>query len=81
MITTAKRLFVIFAQRDGWTYAEATQELTFLLSCNDVKYVRDYYLSTCRIGATKRLNRAGKLAVWSTWENAQNHAAFELECV
>jgi hypothetical protein len=72
-----KQIFILFMMRDGWTHEDATRELTFLLATPVKSVTKEYYITTCRIGAKRSILRIGKLDVWMTWENAQNHGSFE----
>lgn len=72
----AKQIFKNFLIRDGWTAADAENELTFLLASDNISVIQSYYLTCSRVGAKGLGNRAGRIAVWHTWENAINHSTF-----
>lgn len=80
-IEGTRTIFVNFMVRDGrMTVAQARAEYDQYLTINGQAALRDYYLMVRRVGATICLNRAERRAVYETFCNAQNHAAFAAEC-
>ena len=73
----AKATFIGMLQRDmGFTNEQAEQEFKFLV-VNRAQMLREYYtVQLRRVGATKTLNRAQRVSVYDTFENALNHATF-----
>ena len=67
--------FIAFMQRDGFTHDQAASELCILL-VNDRPVLRDYYLTARRTGQSFTLTRKQRADVYSTFENAVNHATF-----
>ena len=72
----AKQIFKNFLIRDGWTAADAENELTFLLASDNISVIKSYYIAVPRIGAKALGGRNGRIVVWNTWENAINHSTF-----
>lgn len=67
------RIFTGFAIRDlGMTSSQAAEELARLQQCS----TRDQYRRISRVGASFVVDRARRDSIWSSYENAQNHACF-----
>lgn len=74
----ARANFVNFCTRDGLlTTEQAREELTRLFANVVRPRLRESYLMGARIGASFTLNRTQRIAVYTTFENALNHATFE----
>lgn len=72
-----KDQFVRFMMRDGWSYADATKEIQYMMGIDDALIGQEFYVYYVRrIGATRTLTRVGRRGVYQTMENAFNHVTF-----
>jgi hypothetical protein len=71
--------FIEFAHRDGLPREHAAFEYDNHLTANGQAMLKDWYLHTSRVGAPFTLNRAQRLSLYLTFENAQAHAWFAAE--
>ena len=72
IVRGVKNIFVEFLRRDGFAVEDAAAEYERVAG-----KTRDEYLTTVRLGATFRLNRAARRGVYETYLNALNHAGAE----
>ena len=75
---TIKHITTEFLVRMGWSRADAIKENDFLWATANTPVLEAHYYKTPRIGSSKQLTRAGKLSVWLTFQNAINHAEFQV---
>lgn len=76
MKTTARLIFIEFMVRDGFDRKVAEVEFDEFLTINGVKRTKDSYLMMSHIGSMILTNRAGRMSIYMTFENAVNHATF-----
>lgn len=73
-----RHIFIEFAHRDGIPREHAADELSRHLTINGLIRTRESYLVMRRTGSPLHLgDRAGRARLYSTLENAINHATFE----
>lgn len=73
-----RHIFIEFAHRDGILREHAADELNRHLTVNGFIRTRESYLVMRRTGSPLHLgDRAGRARLYSTLENAINHATFE----
>lgn len=80
----ARRIFIMFLAREGVDAAFAAEEFDLILSRGPrhSTATRDSYFCASRVGRVVPAafrNRAGRVSLYMTFENAFNHAAYELE--
>jgi hypothetical protein len=66
-----KDIFTMFLMRDGFTLDDAVAEFDFINGKDETTY-----LTASRIGLKAIGGRAARRAVFASYENALNHAAF-----
>ena len=74
MKAKAKEIFVGFKGRDGMAPEHASAEFDRIHAAGN----KDTYISSVRVGAKIKQNRAEKISNVNTFENAYNHAGFAL---
>jgi hypothetical protein len=76
--TNTRFVFIEFAARDlGLTREEAAFEFDNFLTINGMVRTKDSYLTILRSGAKLVTNRLMRSRIYSTFENAINHAEFQ----
>jgi len=84
------RIAILFLSRnENWTYEEAKAEVAlikerigvdgYVAGANGGKFENDAYITMLRRGSKKPLNRAKRVEVALSLNNAINHALFEYE--
>lgn len=69
---SAKEIFIGWLIRDfGFKYVEAVKEMNLVFGCAD----RDAYIKAKRVGSTIALTRKLRHSIYSSYENALNHAS------
>jgi hypothetical protein len=68
---TVKDIFVVFLGRAGFTPASAAAEFSLVEGKTEAAY-----LATPRLGLAPVGGRAARKAIFSSYENAKNHATF-----
>ncbi len=77
--TNTRFVFIEFAVRDlGLTREEAAFEFDNFLTINGQIRVKTSYLTVLRAGAKLVTNRLMRGRIYSTFENAINHAEFQV---
>ena len=81
IIVTALPIFVEFMRRDGFDVEMATEEFARIApSPSRGSYLTGHeYNMVSRVGANFTMNRATRIGVYGSFENALNHAAVEME--
>lgn len=82
ILAKAEPIFANFLARDGFNSEIAAEEFKRITSCfgNPGSCLsKDGYIRESRVGSKNPLNRAKRLSIYAAFENAMNHAAFELE--
>ena len=88
IIRRALPIFVNFLVREHYDEEHAIEEFARIapapssgsfLSADEYVMSADEYVMVRRVGSGFVMNRACRLSVYASFENALNHAAFELE--
>jgi hypothetical protein len=72
-----REIFLKFVYRGdiaGLSVINAIKEIDRLESCNSLAE----YIRISRVGASFPMNRAMRVSVWTSWENAENHAGYAI---
>jgi hypothetical protein len=76
--SVAKETFIRFLIRDGFSSEFASKEFDLIFKCG----TRDSYLAVSRVGYEKiEGGRTGRIDIFLSFENAYNHADFEVNYV
>jgi hypothetical protein len=71
---TSKQIFVEFMKRDGFDSKTAIHEFEEFLTINGQVRTKESYIMMSHVGSTIPTNRADRVSIYLTFENALNHA-------